>query len=438
MAVRADNARDIIARYMLPDVMPIVVDLEKSRGNFLHDAKSGKSYLDCFSYIASNPLGHNHPALSDPEFERELLRAAKVKPSNADFYTVEMANFVETFAEVAMNPELPHLFLIEGGALAVENAMKTAFDWKVRRNLAAGSGEKGAQIAHFKQAFHGRSGYTLSVTNTRDPRKTMYFPKFDWPRITNPKVRFPLDRAAIADAAALEEQAVKELRQAFEERAPDIAAILIEPIQGEGGDNHFRPEFFAQLRKLADEYEALLIFDEVQTGVGLTGTFWAFEQLRVVPDVLAFGKKMQVCGICASRRIDEVKGNVFEEKSRINSTWGGSLVDMVRARRYLQVIRDDNLLENVRAVGKVLLEGLNELQARYGTIFSNARGRGLMCSIDAPTEELRNTIKQRMFEREVLVLVCGERSIRFRPSLTFSADEAAALLSALEDTAKTL
>lgn len=436
--INAENAREVIARHMLPDVQPIVVDLEKSSGNYIVDAKSGQRYLDCFSYIASNPVGHNHPALSDPDFEKELLRAAKSKPSNADFYTVEMARFVDVFSRVAMHDQLPHLFFIEGGALAVENAMKTAFDWKVRKNLAAGSGEKGSQIAHFRQAFHGRSGYTLSVTNTRDPRKIMYFPKFDWPRILNPKATFPLEGENLSHVIELEQQAAAELRTAFEQRGPDIAGILIEPIQGEGGDNHFRPEFLAELRKIADEFEALLIYDEVQTGVGLTGTFWAFEQLGPVPDVIAFGKKMQVCGICASRRIDAVEHNVFQEASRINSTWGGGLADMVRARRYLEIIEKEELLKNAQSGGELLLEGLKDIQSRYEAVFSNARGRGFMCAIDAPSEESRNRIRKGMFERNTLVLVCGERSIRFRPSLTFSESEIGRLLSALEDTAKTL
>ena len=424
---------------MLPDVMPIVVDLEKSRGNYIHDSRSSRQYLDVFSYIASNPLGHNHPGLSEPEFEKELLRAAKVKPSNADFYTVEMAKFVDTFARVAMHKDLPHLFFIYCGALAVENAMKTAFDWKVRKNLAQGaSSELGSQIAHFRQSFHGRSGYTLSVTNTRDPRKTNYFPKFDWPRISNPKITFPLEGENLSKVIELEQQAVAELRAAFDQRAPDIAAILIEPIQGEGGDNHFRPEFLSELRKLADEFEALLIFDEVQTGVGLTGTFWAFEQLGVVPDIISFGKKTQVCGICASRRIDAVEHNVFQEASRINSTWGGSLVDMVRCRRYLEIIEEEDLLSNVRINGKALLDGLKQIQSKYAALFSNARGRGFMCAIDAPSEEIRNRIRKDMLDRGVLVLSCGERSIRFRPSLTFSESDIAQLLSTLEDTAKTL
>jgi L-lysine 6-transaminase len=147
----------------------------------------------------------------------------------------------------------------------------------------------------------------------------------------------------LEDLIERENKSIREIKQAFINNPDDIAAIIIEPIQGEGGDNHFRPEFLQRLRDIANEEDALLIFDEVQTGVGLTGTMWAHEQLGVKPDILAFGKKMQVCGILATNRVDEVPDNVFRVSSRINSTWGGSLTDMVRATRYLEIIQEDNI-----------------------------------------------------------------------------------------------
>ena len=252
----------------------IVVDLQKSEGNYIYDSLSGRKYLDMFSYFATAPIGHNHPAMHDPEFEEKILSVAIMKPSNSDFYSTEMAEFVQTFSKYAIPEQLPYLFLVSGGALAVENALKAAFDWKVRRNFQKGiKEEKGSQVIHFKEAFHGRSGYTLSLTNT-DKRKTKYFPKFNWPRITNPKILFPFNEVNLDKVVALENQAIDEIKAAIHECSDDIAAMIIEPIQGEGGDNHFRKEFFQKLRTVADESDILLIFDEVQTGIGLTGKMW--------------------------------------------------------------------------------------------------------------------------------------------------------------------
>jgi len=364
----------------------------------------------------------------EPDVQARLARAATVKVGNPDFYTTYFAEFVETLARTAAPRELPHYFFVEGGALAVENGMKAAFDWKVRKNLAAGRSAGGNQILHFEQAFHGRAGYTLSVTNT-DPTKTLYFPKFDWPRVPAPKVSFPLAQK-LTDVVESERASIAAVERAFDQRAHEIAAILIEPIQCEGGDNHFRPEFLAALRRIADEREALLIFDEVQTGVGLTGAWWAFQKLGVLPDVLCFAKKMQVGGILVSPRIDEVE-SVFAVPSRISSTWGGSLVDMVRATRILEIIEEDRLLENTTLRGGELRRGLEALAERLPEV-SNARGLGALCAIDLPTTELRNRVVKRCFTEHLIVLACGQRSIRFRPFLNVDSESVAECLLRLE------
>jgi L-lysine 6-transaminase len=330
-----------------------------------------------------------------------------------------MAEFVETFARIARPADMPHLFFVDGGALAVENALKTAFDWKIRKNLAAGKGEKGAQVIHFREAFHGRSGYTISLTNTADPRKHIYFPKFKWPRIINPKLHFPVTASVLAETIALENQAVAQIKHALQRNPEDIAALIIEPIQGEGGDNHFRPEFFVQLRQLADENDFLFIVDEVQTGMGATGKMWAIEHTGVKPDIIVFGKKAQVCGIIVGKRVDEVPDNVFRVSSRINSTWGGNLVDMVRCQRYLEIMEEDRLVENASVMGEALLAGLTQLAAG-SDLLSNVRGRGMMLAFDLPDGRSRDIFRGLLLENGLVALKCGERSIRFRPMLDLS------------------
>ncbi len=430
--VSPTQVHDILRRHMLVDGFHVVPDYQASQGSRLVDSLTGRTLIDFYTNFASTPIGYNHPRMVEPAFVEHLGKAALVKPANSDVYTTLMAEFVETFATVAV-PEshAGHLFFIEGGALAVENALKTAFDWKVRSNAARGLGETGSKVLHFRQAFHGRTGYTLSLTNTADPRKTQYFPAFDWPRVDNPKMIFPLEEH-LAEVEAAEARAIDQIEEAIRRHGDDIACLIVEPIQGEGGDNHFRPEFLAELRRLADEHTFLLIFDEVQTGLGLTGNWWAWQGLGVEPDIFCFGKKTQVCGIAAGPRIDEVEDNVFKVSSRINSTWGGNLVDMVRSTRYLQIIRDEKLVDNARRQGELLLAGLHDLAAAHPGAISNVRGRGLMCAFDLDDVEVRNRALAIGREEGVFALPCGERSIRFRPFLDVSAEDIRDGLAALD------
>lgn len=420
--ISASEVRPTISRHMLADGFDMVLDLQKSKGSFIHDALADRDYLDLFSFFASAPLGMNHPSLCTGEFRKHLADVAINKPSNSDFYTKEMAEFVRTFADTVIPDSHPYLFFVSGGALAVENAMKAAFDWKVRQNMEAGRGEIGSRVIHFRNAFHGRSGYTLSLTNTADPRKYMYFPRFDWPRVGCPAITFPLEENLEAVEEA-ERVSLEQIDRAVSEHGHDIACLVIEPIQGEGGDNHFRPEFLQQLRKRADRHEFLLIFDEIQTGVGLTGDWWAWQSLGVEPDIFCFGKKTQVCGLASNKRIDSVEKNVFHESSRINSTWGGSLVDMVRCSMMLKIMVEESTLENVRHRSVTLLEGLKVLQDRHGGGITNVRGRGLMCAFDLPDGEIRDRMVREVLNNGAIILPCGTRSIRFRPPLNITEEE---------------
>lgn len=421
------RVHEILSASILADGFDLVLDLRESSGLRLVDARDGTAYLDMFGFFASNTLGMNHPALlDDKRFLSGLTTAALNKPSNSDIYTVEMARFVDTFVRVLGDPRLPHLFFIDGGALAVENALKTAFDWKSRHNESRGRpAELGTKVLHLTGAFHGRTGYTLSLTNT-DPVKTARFPKFDWPLIDTPYVG-----PDHPDIEAAERHALDQARRAFAENPHDIACFIAEPIQGEGGDRHLRPEFLRAVQALCHEHDALFVLDEVQTGVGMTGTTWAYQQLGLEPDVVAFGKKTQVCGIMAGGRVDEVPDNVFHVSSRLNSTWGGNLADMVRARRILEVIEHEQLVDRARELGPRLLARLTELCTAHPEV-TDPRGRGLMCAITLESAQRRNDVVNRLREEEhVLILGTGERGIRFRPPLTVTEaelDEAVAAL----------
>ena len=421
--IDARNVHATIGKYMLADGMDQVIDLKKSHGSWLVDARDGKEYLDLFSMFASMPVGYNHPTLLE---NRERIAAAALnKITNSDIYSTQMAEFVDTVGRIAQPDYLPYSFYVEGGALGVENALKTAFDWKVRKNLAAGKGEKGSKVIHFTECFHGRTGYTMSLTDSPDPRKTLYFPQVDWPRIDNPKLHFPLTDESLEQVLKAEATAINQIKSAVAENPDEIAALIIEPIQGEGGDNHFRGEFLQELRALADEHEFMLIYDEVQTGVGVTGKMWAHQLFNssARPDIIAFGKKMQICGIFAGERVDEVENNVFHESSRLNSTWGGNVVDMVRITLYLEIIAAEDLVNQAATNGDYLVAKLHDIQADFDGLVSNVRGRGLFAAFDLPDGTARDNLADLIIAEGALILGSGKKTIRFRPHLNITRKE---------------
>ena len=302
------------------------------------------------------------------------------KPSNSDVYSVPMARFVDTFARVLGDPALPHLFFVDGGALAVENALKVAFDWKSRHNEARGiDPELGTKVLHLRGAFHGRSGYTLSLTNT-DPNKVARFPKFDWPRIDAPYIR------PGADMDAVEAESLRQARAAFEAHPHDIACFIAEPIQGEGGDRHFRPQFFAAMRELCDEFDALLIFDEVQTGCGLTGTAWAYQQLGV--DARRGRVRQEDPGVRRDGRRPRRRGapTTCSPSARGSTRRGAATWSTWCARgASSRSSSPTGLMVRAAEAGRYLLDRLEELAAEFPGLVLDVRGRGLMCAFSLPS-----------------------------------------------------
>ena len=421
MSVKFKDTRVTIGNHMLADGMSPIIDLKKSHGSWLVDGNSGKEYLDLFSMYASMSVGYNHPYVLN-NIDR-LSQAAINKPANSDIYSPQMAEFVDTMGRVAQPEYMPYAFYIEGGGLAVENALKAAFDWKAKKNILNGKPVGENLVIHLKDCFHGRTGYTMSLTDSPDPRKVMYFPKFNWPRITNPLITFPLNERNLESVIDLEKKSINEIKNLLYKSKDDIACLILEPIQGEGGDNHFRQEYLMELKQLSLENDFLLIFDEVQTGIGITGKMWAHEHFEIKPDLMSFGKKTQCCGIFGGLRLEEIENNVFKESSRINSTFGGNLVDMVRFTIYLELIEKENLIVKASENGAYLLSRLNSFQNKYNDLISNVRGRGLFCAFDLPTAEKRDNLITNMEKEGAIILGCGHNSIRFRPHLNISKNE---------------
>ena len=433
--IEPTHVHEILKKHQLTDGMDIVLDLDQSTGPWVHDSRSGDKFLDCFTCYASWPLGYNHPGLNEASFEKELLKVAKANPSNCDLYSSHMASFVDAFATHVSPEGFDHHFWIAGGSLAVENCLKAAFDWKARKlgRTCFHEDVNDLMVIHFQHAFHGRSGYTLSVTNTL-PDKVGLFPKFRWPRISSPACEFDHDGNICNDVEALEQQALSEMK-AFRDRCPaggnKIAAILIEPMQCEGGDRTFRPEFLPALRDFAHESECLLIFDEVQTGFFGSGKPWYWQHSGATPDLVAFGKKSQVCGMYAGPRLDEVEDNVFRKSSRISSTWGGGLTDMVRSRRFIELIVEHGYCQNAHERGEQIKAGLRRI-AKDTNKFTSVRGEGTLLAFDFANGDQRGDMLKNLYDHKVLGLPCGDKTVRLRTPLSMEAGEADEVLNRIE------
>lgn len=403
---------------------------------------TGEEYLDFNGFFASSPVRFDHPDLREQSFMEKISHAAIYRPTLSDFWTKEFAEFIETFRNIAAPPYMHHFFFIDGGALAVENALKAAFDWKVRLNMQKGNiavdpqeikQPLGTKVIHFENSFHGRSGYTMSITHTSDPRKYKYFPKFDWFKVDPPVLHFDNQGKIINKEEAEKDlkKAVQNLKDILTKQSDDIAAVIIEPIQCEGGDHYLPADLFRHLRQLTEEHDVLLIYDEIQTGFGTTGTMWAHEHFgkEAIPDLITFSKKAQTGGVMANHeKLSRIKENVFgneeESKSRLNSTWGGNIVDMIRSGEYLKIIKKENLLENAKNMGEYLLKSIQNLCQENNQLLGNPRGKGLLVGFDVIDEKHTHRELCTLFKHEhLLCLNCGKKTVRLRPHLDITKDE---------------
>ena len=434
MSIDPKKVKQILGKNILADGFDPVIDLEKSSGSWIVDQRDDVKYLDMFSMYASGSVGYNHPYIL--EHKDKLGEIAVNKTTLSDIYNVYYADFVDTFDKIAMPSYLKNAFFIDGGSLAVENALKAAFDWKRRTNMSKGSKVNGDKVIYFNQAFHGRTGYTLTLTNTADPRKTMYFPKFPWFKVDNPYINFPLTLDVLEALIKQENNVLESIKEIIKNNTDDIAALILEPIQGEGGDNHFRDEFMVQLKNVCDSNDIILIFDEVQTGIGLTGKMWAHEHFSVKPDIISFGKKTQVCGMLAGNKIYNLEDNVFKESSRINSTFGGNLIDMYRFKLILEIIDNESLLDNTIKMGDYLLDCITSLSDEFPGYVTNPRGKGLFCAFDMPSGIERDKLIGLLLDKNIMILGSGLKSIRFRPHLNVLKEDLDICINTIHDSIK--
>jgi len=387
----------------------IELNLDKSHGSYVYDDRTQSEFLDFFSFFASNGLGYSHPAYETAEFTQDILRYSKIKVSSGRIYTKYFSDFIEQFHDFAGAGVFEKYFFIHGGALAVENALKVAFDWKAKR-VPASVDPTTFQVIGFKGAFHGTSGYMLSITGL-PAAKVVNFPKLDWPRFEAPLLR--------GDDASLQKQTESHSLQEIEKYLcgagkDRVAAILLEPIQCTAGDFSFSASYLAELKKLCREYRVALIFDEIQTGFGVTGNLWYWQELGVVPDILVFGKKAQVCGLAASADFSEA----FSVPHRLNVTWDGHIVDVVRSKHLIHELQKSSIIQDVKRRGKWIADGLRKFPE-----LKNVRNTGLLIAFDFENPAQRDAFYTNTYANKVLVNLAGDRTIRLRPNLYVSDSE---------------
>lgn len=416
------------------------VDYAASRGNYLVDA-DGNTYLDILGQISSLPLGYNHPAIV----------SAMANPANASMLAqrpclgmLPPTDWVERVNKtlISIAPKgLNEVATMMCGSCSNENAFKAVFIWyqtKVRggppteedmktcmENKAPGS--PNLSILSFNGGFHGRLMGCLSTTHSKAIHK-VDFPAFDWPVAPFPQLKYPLEDFARENAeeeARCLEQARKLIGD-WRKKAP-VAGMIIEPWQAEGGDNHATPDFFCKLREIAAEEGVAFIVDEVQTGGGGAGSFWAHEQwgLTNPPDVVTFSKKLQTGGYYMKSEFRPI------ESYRIFNTWMGDPAKMIQLEAFVETDKEDNLQENTVITGDYLKEQLQTLSTVHPEI-TNVRGYGTHLAVDLPTSDERNGLIQSLLKHGVESGGCGERTLRFRPALVFQPKHAMEAVQAID------
>lgn len=407
----------------------LVIDDVKSLGPWIVDV-DGNVLLDLFANFALGALGYNHPAVMAVTRSEAFARAA-ANPTSTPFVTTPAwFDFTEALQSRYAPAGMAKIFCVDGGGEGVEAALKAAFIVHAeRRRERAGAprnplelsaaeqaafldnGGTDAVVVSFAGAFHGRGLGPLSATHSKVIHKAD-LPAFPWPTAPFPASRFPLAQHAEENARA-EASALAELETILAAHEGRVAAILIEPIQSEGGDRHASPVFFRRVQELAKEAGAAFVLDEVQTGVGMSGTLWAHEQLDLPqpPDMVCFGKKMQMGGFFATAPF------AIAQFGRMYQTKNGDRARAMIAESILRTVVDDHLLERVRSVGARFLAGLEELAVRHPALVTDPRGRGFLLAFDLPTAAVRDDFLKRAMGRGVFASYTGTRSVRLRPHL---------------------
>lgn len=415
---------DELSGYVIATPYPFAVDLENCEGMWLATV-DGQRLFDWAGYFGSKLIGHNHPGLYEPDYVKRLVRAANNKVANPDFLTPECLAYyrlVHRLAPKIMRSEKLEVYVVNSGAEAVENMMK----YLVAMHNAKGRRHGQRRFLYFDHAFHGRTVFALGVTQTVDPVATRDFHGLT--STGNIKLPFPAIDNDRPYAENLEEcnRALEQVESALRLMGDEIVGILVEPIQGAGGQRAALPEFFRGLSELCHRYDVYLAFDEVQTGLGATGKMWGLDHfdLPYPPQAIAAGKKFGT-GVVYMRES-------LEDLGVLDSTWGGTLADMVRVVHEVAIVEREGLIERAATNGERLAAGLRKLTAKH-EFARNVRGLGLYQGLSFDSPERRAAVVQTAREEfDLLLLGAGRWSIRTRPNLSVTADEIDEFLARLD------
>jgi 4-aminobutyrate aminotransferase/(S)-3-amino-2-methylpropionate transaminase len=443
---RSEELRARHNRWQDARTIHVYQDALRSRGNYLVDV-DGNVLLDIYAHIAAVPLGYNHPALLDAWRGGRFDWCAGYRPALGVAPSPEWVDLVETTLMGIAPYGLGKVFTVTTGAEAVETAIKAAFVRLAARRrggkpptqaeldacMLNAQDANGFKVLSFEGGFHGRSLGALSLTRSK-PIHKLDFPAFAWPVAPFPANRFPEAQFAAENRAA-EARSLEIVEEIFRAHPDEMAAVIVEPIQGEGGDRHASADFFRRLRALARQYDVAFIADEVQTGGGVTGTWWAHDSWGVIddpPDLVTFSKKLQLGG-CYCR--DEF---MPAEALRIFNTFLGDPIRAAQLQVIVEVIEKDFLLETVAITGEWLLGALTALAERSGGLLSQARGHGTFAAIDARDTATRDRVLAGLRARGIEAGGSGSHSIRFRPALVFTPRHGAEAMEVFDEVVKSL
>ncbi|OBT48193.1 4-aminobutyrate aminotransferase [Pseudogymnoascus sp. WSF 3629] len=424
----------------------MLADYTKSKGNYIVDP-DGNVLLDVYAQIASIPVGYNNPTLAKAAQSPEMINSLINRPALGNFPSHDWAEILETGILSVAPKGLDQVFTATAGSDANECAFKAAFMYKAQQRRGGPDVEFSAEelsscmnnalpgasnlsILSFKSAFHGRLFGTLSTTRSK-PIHKLDIPAFDWPQATFPLLKYPLEEHASENAKA-EADALADVERLITTFPHPPAAVIVEPIQSEGGDNHASPAFFRGLRELTAKHDVLFIVDEVQTGIGATGKFWAHEHwdLPSPPDMVTFSKKAQTAGYYYGN--PALRPN---KPYRQFNTWMGDPARAILFRGIIDEVKRLNLVEHTAKTGDYLYAGIEKLAAKYPGEFKNLRGKGqgTFIAFDSPQ---RDAFLKKAKTVGVNIGGSGETAVRLRPMLIFDKVHADILLEAMEKIVK--
>ncbi|CAF0749985.1 unnamed protein product [Adineta ricciae] len=424
-----------------------VLDIDKSIGNYAVDI-DGNVMLDVYEQIASLPLGYNHPAIQKVFQDSKNLSQLVNRPALGVHPTPQFIKQIDQTLLPIAPKGLEYVQPMMCGSCSNENAFKAICIWYATKqrggkpftdeelkssmvNKAPGCSP--VTIMSFEGAFHGRTFGALACTHSK-PIHKLDIPSFDWPIAPFPRYKYPLQEHEREnkkeDGRCLAR--IEELFHEYKSKNSSVAGVVVEPIQSEGGDYHGSPAFFQKLQKITKANGAALLIDEVQTGLGATGKFWAYEHFNLPepPDVVTFSKKFQTGGYFAKADFQP------KQPYRIFNTWMGEPAKLLVLDAILKTVKAENLVDNTRKTGDILLKGLEDISRKYSKLILNVRGRGTFCAFDMPDASTRDKFIGQMRNAGIQMGACGDVAVRFRPALIFADRHAHIVLDKMNEVAK--